>query len=248
MFIKSADIYNYRGIEKLNVEFREGINLLIGDNGTGKTSLLSAISIVLNEVVRKITGYSITKLSSSDAYQTTLTVGGTVVDTKTHYPIKINSEVIHHENQYRCTIIKESEESPINSKTQEVNNLLNLSMKSESEQLPILCFLPAQRGKLKKSETQVVKLSNNEPQRKQAYDNALSERSDLDVIQQWCVQMEFSEYQKKQKIKEYSSYQSVVSRFASLMDEKAKGPKVYYSSEKPVLFTLTVKTKRHYSS
>lgn len=46
--MKDITINNFRCYENKNMEFRSGINLLIGDNSVGKTSLLRACNLVIN--------------------------------------------------------------------------------------------------------------------------------------------------------------------------------------------------------
>ncbi|MFW5888923.1 MAG: DNA replication/repair protein RecF [Bacillota bacterium] len=43
MILKTLSLFNYRGYEKQNIVFSKGVNLLIGNNGSGKTNLLEAI-------------------------------------------------------------------------------------------------------------------------------------------------------------------------------------------------------------
>lgn len=40
MWIKKITISNYKAIREMKIEFQSGVNLLIGDNGVGKTSVL----------------------------------------------------------------------------------------------------------------------------------------------------------------------------------------------------------------
>ena len=47
MKIHSIDIQNFRGFEKLSVNLHPEFTLLIGENASGKTSLLSAISVAM---------------------------------------------------------------------------------------------------------------------------------------------------------------------------------------------------------
>ncbi|MEI6177694.1 MAG: AAA family ATPase [Verrucomicrobiota bacterium] len=47
MRIDSIQIDNFRGIEHLDLEFDPHFTLLVGDNGSGKTSILSAVSVAL---------------------------------------------------------------------------------------------------------------------------------------------------------------------------------------------------------
>ena len=47
MHINKIRLVNFRGMEDLTVEFAPGVNVIIGDNGAGKTSLLNGICLLL---------------------------------------------------------------------------------------------------------------------------------------------------------------------------------------------------------
>ena len=47
MIVQNVDIKNFRGIEYASIEFKSGFNLIKGENGKGKTSILEAISVGL---------------------------------------------------------------------------------------------------------------------------------------------------------------------------------------------------------
>ena len=51
MQIKTIHLKNYRGIEDLTVNFNSGVNLVIGNNGAGKSSLLAGISLILESML-----------------------------------------------------------------------------------------------------------------------------------------------------------------------------------------------------
>lgn len=56
MYLKNVTIRNFKAIADLTLEFQEGVNLLIGDNGAGKTSVLDALSVGLGGYLAGITG------------------------------------------------------------------------------------------------------------------------------------------------------------------------------------------------
>ena len=62
MFLKELYIQNFRGIESQNLEFTDGINLIIGNNGAGKTSILSAAAITLGFLTHSISAVSFLQL------------------------------------------------------------------------------------------------------------------------------------------------------------------------------------------
>ena len=57
MFLKNITAKNFNGFENITVEFSPGINLLIGNNGSGKTSLIEALSIALGTSFSLVKGY-----------------------------------------------------------------------------------------------------------------------------------------------------------------------------------------------
>ena len=55
MYIKNIKLHNFRGIKDLSINFDKNINVIVGVNGIGKTSILDACAIVLSDFIRKIT-------------------------------------------------------------------------------------------------------------------------------------------------------------------------------------------------
>jgi len=51
MFIKKIKISNYRSFDDFSMEFKEGLNVIIGFNNAGKTNLLKAIYLLNNPIV-----------------------------------------------------------------------------------------------------------------------------------------------------------------------------------------------------
>ncbi|MBW8001211.1 MAG: AAA family ATPase [Planctomycetes bacterium] len=47
MYLKNLHIENFRGIERLDVSFRKTLNVIIGENNSGKTAILDALRICL---------------------------------------------------------------------------------------------------------------------------------------------------------------------------------------------------------
>lgn len=56
MYIEKVAIKNFKAIDDIEIEFRPGVNLLIGDNGVGKTSILEAITVGLGGFLTGISG------------------------------------------------------------------------------------------------------------------------------------------------------------------------------------------------
>jgi putative ATP-dependent endonuclease of OLD family len=48
MYVKNVKVRNFRGIQSADISFRPGLNILIGPNNVGKSTILSSIDLVLN--------------------------------------------------------------------------------------------------------------------------------------------------------------------------------------------------------
>ena len=47
MKIDEITVSNFKNFSHLNISFKEGVNLFVGGNGSGKTSVLEAINVAI---------------------------------------------------------------------------------------------------------------------------------------------------------------------------------------------------------
>lgn len=65
--ISKLEISNFRRFESLSIDFDQQLTVLVGDNGTGKSTLIDAASIALGTLFRKIEHATSPSISSRDA-------------------------------------------------------------------------------------------------------------------------------------------------------------------------------------
>lgn len=53
MYISNIKIKNFRNFKEQEIIFNDGVNVIIGHNNAGKTNLLKALSLVINQDVSK---------------------------------------------------------------------------------------------------------------------------------------------------------------------------------------------------
>lgn len=58
IFLQQAMLINYKSILKVEIDFKPGLNIIIGNNGSGKTNFLNYLNIVLGFNFEKIIGYN----------------------------------------------------------------------------------------------------------------------------------------------------------------------------------------------
>ena len=66
MQLQTVRIKNFRGIEDWEIELKPGFNLIKGENGKGKTSILEAISVGLGGFTANLDGVQTRAFSKKD--------------------------------------------------------------------------------------------------------------------------------------------------------------------------------------
>lgn len=88
MFISNISIENFRNFKSVSVDFRDGINMLIGQNNAGKSNLLKALAIIFDSSYKK-------QLSTNDIYNNL-----PLEDLKLHSPkVSITVRLSQSENE-----------------------------------------------------------------------------------------------------------------------------------------------------
>lgn len=106
MLIKELSLYNYRGYHKQSVAFSKGVNLLIGNNGSGKTNLLEAIYFLSLAKSYKTDDQNLIKFNQDFARIKTLTskndsdIKIKVIISKTKKKIILNDREINKLSDY----------------------------------------------------------------------------------------------------------------------------------------------------
>ena len=57
MYLKKVSIKNFKAIAEMELELQKGVNLLIGDNGAGKTSVLDAVAVGLGGYLSELQAF-----------------------------------------------------------------------------------------------------------------------------------------------------------------------------------------------
>ena len=139
MKLTNITLKNYKGIQNLNVSFKPGVNLVIGNNGAGKTSLLSGASVAIS----KIFGWlhiPVKDISQEDIYVTEEDSGDATSNLLYHMPVEIASDICINDNTFHNNIVIKKNESSVTSTTdvailKYIQNLVDSNL-----QLPLVSF------------------------------------------------------------------------------------------------------------
>ena len=54
MYISNLSIRNFRNFQRIRMPFHQGVNTIIGENGSGKSNLLYALRLLLDENMPRV--------------------------------------------------------------------------------------------------------------------------------------------------------------------------------------------------
>lgn len=234
MQIKQINFNNFKSIEESEIHFKEGFNLVVGNNGTGKTTILEGISLGIASFFEKITDVPCKGISSSDVRIDIGMSGDATVSTKYHVPTIIKSEIILNDTSFSIT--RERKDESGTSRTTNQPKKLAIAAQSllnnTNALLPLFSFQSSSRvWQQKKSDfASDLKTLSNGLERKRGYVGCLDSAIDTKGIVNWVLAMDYAEYQKKSNIREYRAFQEIVTNFMKEMEELPDSPKLHYST------------------
>lgn len=88
MYLKSLSLKNYRCYEELKVDFHQEYTILVGVNGSGKSTILDAVSTALGSFISGFDGITSNRISREDAHIKMYELGSRI-DTEEQYPVEI---------------------------------------------------------------------------------------------------------------------------------------------------------------
>lgn len=103
MYIEKVAIKNFKAIDDIEIEFRPGVNLLIGDNGVGKTSILEAITVGLGGFLTGISGVPSKNIQPDDVRIQLTEMGHASSGIQYKTPVEITSYVDIDGNKFEWT-------------------------------------------------------------------------------------------------------------------------------------------------
>ena len=93
MHFKRTEIQNFKSIEKMSLNFSSGVNLLIGDNGVGKTTVLEALALSVQTYFSRMNDITKKGITQKDVRFTSSLVGDASQHRMYYTPTTIKSPV-----------------------------------------------------------------------------------------------------------------------------------------------------------
>ena len=147
MWLKEITVSNYKAIREMSIGFQQGVNLLIGDNGVGKTSVLEAITVVFGDFINGMSGVAKKGISSNDVRMDTKMISDASQGIIHYTPITITSIFYTEDGEKNGKVTRRDETAK--SKTRflgkQISDYANKKVNDLSEELPLFCYYSTSR-------------------------------------------------------------------------------------------------------
>lgn len=202
MKINKLNIKNFRGYEDLEVNFQSTFNIIIGDNGSGKTALLQALTVAMSSYFLGIRNVFAKGINKRD-----IRIATYEYSEEYQFPVEVSACGVINNNEF---IWKRALNGLGNSRTtskeakqvQDYAEYLQAIISSgENINLPVLAYYATGRlfdeakdmNSSKKEEDSKAKI----PSRFRAYDKCLESKSTYKQFHKWFRAKEISRIQKR---------------------------------------------------
>lgn len=230
MYLKDVEIKNFKGHTHCQLKFSKGFNLLIGDNGMGKTSALEAISVALGGFIAGIDDVASKHFTRDEIRISSTPMGDGSFNQQYETPVLVTCTASIGEKDYKWTRRKSSVQA--SRSTVEPSNIKKVANKLSHDLqaiLPILSYQSAARTWMQKREPSANIFDTNF-NRTVGYVNCLDEASDSKSLINWCAKMEQVAWQKGTVISEYESVKNAIAKFMSIMNE-SEAPQIRFDKQ-----------------
>ena len=198
MRIDTIELKNFRGFKAFHQEVGPGINVLIGENGTGKTAILDALAIGAGSFFLGVDGVSARVIGRDDVRIETREVGETT-EAMPQYPVELTFEgvVFGEEHRWMRTLggrSRKTTHAGASAMSAAVEARMLQIQKGGTETLPLIAYhgtgrLWRQRRSWSASESRRAR------SRLDGYANCLEAASDEKSFVSWLKAKEWQEFQ-----------------------------------------------------
>lgn len=230
VFFKEVQIQNYKAIKDMRLHFSPGVNLLIGDNGVGKTSVLDALSVALGGFLSGVSGVSVSGIQQTDIRIETRRVAGASATIEYMTPTTVECEMDVNGRVFAWARIRGGESSEFRTKTsnREITNYAAKLTNDTANTLPLISYMSTMRvSRSKRGDYGSASKKLND--RRCGYIGCLDSALDIKGIKEWCLNMEMEAFHQEKPIPEYESFKGVVSEVMQKMSGLESPPVILYS-------------------
>nr|WP_305137406.1 AAA family ATPase [uncultured Schaedlerella sp.] len=236
MYLSNIHIENFKGIKNADFDFDRTVNIIIGDNGTGKTSVLEAIVVALGGFLSGIDGVNTIHFSKDEIRRENQLTGRGSNNIVYKTPIRVDvclELCVHNHGKtelhpFKFTRQKKSIKSARSTvEPRDICREAQWMAEDRQAVLPVISYQSFSRVSNQKKDKWENPFSKEDYSRAVGYVDCLEEAANEKMLANWCKKMEQVAWQQEETIPEYEIVKMTVSKFMQLMQEDGR-IRVYY--------------------
>ncbi len=231
MIVQRVRISNFRGIEEKQFEFRPGFNLIKGENGKGKTSILEAVAVGLGGFVAGFDGVSTRHFSKQEIRRQYVLLGDGSYDERLMMPMEVEMDACIDHEEYRWVRRRSSVKAARSTvQPRKICKKAEAMALADGTELPVILYQSAARVWSQKRERSENVFRKNY-YRTVGYMDALFDASNIKLLLNWCAKMEQVSWQKSMRIAEYEAVKRAVADFMTCMEQDGEF-EIFYDKQR----------------
>ena len=244
MRLTSIDIENFRGYRKCHVDFNDRLTVIVGTNGSGKTSILEAARIAIGtfSYSMKVANKGCDSIQDDDVRNEWFEIGS-VIDVQQQYPSIICANGYINEEKKQWSRTKNSKESRCTlAEADEITDIAKeylhrLKNGDASLLLPIVSYYGT--GRLWNFHRDTKKNFAKTNSRTDGYVDALDGTANDKLMQKWFYNMASTQFETESSIPEYQAVCRAMEKFFNAIAEKEKSKIIYNRFEQGIDFVYS---------
>lgn len=231
MHFESVKIQNFRGIKELELDLKPGINILIGDNGMGKTTALEAMVVALGSYLLGVPKILSVGIQQDDFREEVEIIAGASKQ-KTYYSPNILFDLNLGGKTYSGSRTRTDRSGKGRTRTVsgQISGYAQELTEKNGSNLPVLMYMGISRVVAAKRSDFGKTQKNMLDDRRCGYVGCLDSMIDKNSIIEWVKKMAYEQALQKKKMPEYEFFNSTVSRIMQKMNDLEEVPEIRYSA------------------